>query len=308
MDYIKKVCCHFSNCNLNHGGEDTAAKNFSCIVYNIYFMNCTWTVGKAAPNHVQYYLYSQNAKKKQESECTNYIKDSQKRHVGCHFDELDRFGGKAYFLVTGSSKRIKIKNFCSEKISLFSIEKYNAPSNITVNCSKSNCLIQWQKPKTRIEIGDTEFRYMLCIQKLGSQYTNDTEIELPGSTKNEYVFTNFDMEKNYILKIRARHRRASWGYWSKPIEFGWTKYISVATGNMVEPRVQQEDSKRVCLKLYMRTKREPRPRESSLILCKKQEKVLTECFVPYNSLLGHRFREGLSRGPIFNDDPGQGVV
>ncbi|XP_051840567.1 granulocyte-macrophage colony-stimulating factor receptor subunit alpha-like [Antechinus flavipes] len=220
MDYIKKVCCHFSNCNLNHGGEDTAAKNFSCIVYNIYFMNCTWTVGKAAPNDVQYYLYSQNAEKKQERECTNYIKDSHKRHVGCHFDELDGFRGKAYFLVTGSSKRIKIKNFCSEKISLFSIEKYNAPSNITVNCSKSNCLIQWQKPKTRIDIGDSEFKYMLCIQKLGSQYTNDTEIKLPGSTKNEYVFTNFDTEKRYILKIRARHRRASWGYWSKPIEFG----------------------------------------------------------------------------------------
>ncbi|XP_074156358.1 granulocyte-macrophage colony-stimulating factor receptor subunit alpha-like [Sminthopsis crassicaudata] len=240
-DYIKKVCCHFLNCNLNHGiklidnltiyqntskeelifnttGEDTAAKNFSCVIYNIYFMNCTWAVGKAAPDDVQYYLYSQNAEKNQERECTNYIKDSQKRHVGCHFDELNRFRGKAYFLVTGSSKRIKIKNFCSEKISLFSIEKYNAPFNITVNCSKSDCLIQWQKPRTRIEIGDSEFRYMLCIQKLGSDI--DIQIETPGSTKNEYVYTNFDMEEKYILKIRARHRRASWGYWSKPIEFG----------------------------------------------------------------------------------------
>ncbi|XP_027715271.1 granulocyte-macrophage colony-stimulating factor receptor subunit alpha isoform X2 [Vombatus ursinus] len=240
-NYIKKFCCGFSNCNLSHEdmyidsltiyqntskkelifndtGEDTAAKNFSCCVYKVYFMNCTWTVGKAAPNDVQYYLYSQNAKKKQERECTSYIKDSQKRHVGCHFDKLDGFIGKGYFLVTGTSKRRKIKNICP-KTSLLSIEIWVAPSNITVNCSKSNCLIQWQKPETRDHIGDSEFKYQLYIQKQGLQYTHKNLFEVQGSEKNEYDFPNYDMGTKYILKIRASRRDGKWGEWSEPIEF-----------------------------------------------------------------------------------------
>ncbi|XP_068929000.1 granulocyte-macrophage colony-stimulating factor receptor subunit alpha isoform X2 [Petaurus breviceps papuanus] len=237
----KKLCCGFSNCNLNREamfldsltiyqntskkglifndtGEDTAAKNFSCYVYKVYFMNCTWTVGRAAPNDVQYYLYSQNVKREQERECTSYIKDSQKRHVGCHFDKLDGFIGKGYFLVTGSSKRVKIKNYCSKKISLLSIEIWVAPTNITVNCSKSNCLIRWQKPKTTHTIGDTEFKYQLHIQ--GSQYTHKNRLEVQGSAKNEYDFPNYHMETEYILKIRASRRDGNWGEWSEPVNFG----------------------------------------------------------------------------------------
>ncbi|XP_020848427.1 granulocyte-macrophage colony-stimulating factor receptor subunit alpha isoform X2 [Phascolarctos cinereus] len=242
-NYIKKFCCGFSNCNLSHEdmfiysqtihqntskkefifndtGEDTAAKNFSCYIYKVYFMNCTWTVGRAAPNDVQYYLYSQNAKKVKEKECTSYIKDSQKRHVGCHFDKLDGFVGKGYFLVTGTSKRRKIKNFCSKTISLLSIEIWVAPSNITVNCSKSNCLIQWQKPETRDHIGHSEFKYQLYIQKQDSQYTHKNLFEVQGSAKNEYDFRNYDMGTKYILKIRASRRDGKWGEWSKPVEFG----------------------------------------------------------------------------------------
>ncbi|XP_036600058.1 granulocyte-macrophage colony-stimulating factor receptor subunit alpha-like [Trichosurus vulpecula] len=242
-NYIRKICCGFSNCNLryeamfldsltmyqntskkelifNDTGDDTAAKNFSCHVYNVEFMNCTWTVGRAAPNDVQYYLYSQNAKRQQERECPSYIKDSQKRHVGCHFDKVDGFRGKGYFLVTGTSKRREISNLCSGTISLLSIEIWVAPSNITVNCSKSNCLIRWLKPKTKLRIGDAEFKYQLFIQKQDLQYTHNDEVNIPGSPKNEYDFQNYDMEIKHILKIRASRRDGNWGEWSEPIEFG----------------------------------------------------------------------------------------
>ncbi|XP_043847370.1 granulocyte-macrophage colony-stimulating factor receptor subunit alpha [Dromiciops gliroides] len=208
-------------------GEDTAAENFSCIVYNVNFMNCTWTVGKAAPDDVQYYLYSENATYPGQicpiedtcKECSNYIKDSQKRHVGCHFDKV-QFNGKAVFIVNGTSKRIKIKQFCSKKISLILIERFTPPSNITVNCSKSNCLIQWQKPKTRIHVDDSEFQYQLDIQKQGSEYTNDKPFKIQGSANNEYNYSNYDKDIKHILKIRASRRNEKWGEWSEPIEFG----------------------------------------------------------------------------------------
>ncbi|GAB5584371.1 granulocyte-macrophage colony-stimulating factor receptor subunit alpha isoform X2 [Prionailurus iriomotensis] len=44
----------------NPGGEGTAAQNFSCFIYNVNFMNCTWAKGRAAPDDVQYFLYIQD--------------------------------------------------------------------------------------------------------------------------------------------------------------------------------------------------------------------------------------------------------
>ncbi|XP_007501082.2 granulocyte-macrophage colony-stimulating factor receptor subunit alpha isoform X1 [Monodelphis domestica] len=258
-NYIKKVCCHFSTCRAtfmhylaiyqntskrevifnNIGEEDTAATNFSCLVYNAEFMNCTWTIGRAAPSDVQYHLYSQTAKGKQETECTSYIRNSQARHIGCHFDKLKEFKGQAYFLINGTSKNVKIKNFCSEKIFLLHIEKYNPPSNITVNCSKSNCLIQWQKPKTRIKFGDSEWDYQLDIQKEGSLDTYEL-LKIRGTEKNEYEYPLYDTEAKYILKMRTNHRNENWSDWSKPIVFGGFKeekinliYIYVLVGTAI---------------------------------------------------------------------------
>lgn len=44
------------------GGEGTAAQNFSCFIYNVHFMNCTWAPGRAAPDDVQYFLYIRDSK------------------------------------------------------------------------------------------------------------------------------------------------------------------------------------------------------------------------------------------------------
>ncbi|XP_032004303.2 granulocyte-macrophage colony-stimulating factor receptor subunit alpha-like, partial [Hylobates moloch] len=38
----------------NSGREGTAAQNFSCFIYNVDFMNCTWARGPTAPRDVQY--------------------------------------------------------------------------------------------------------------------------------------------------------------------------------------------------------------------------------------------------------------
>ena len=44
------------------GQEGSAARNFSCFIYNVNFMNCSWTKGPAAPEDVQYFLYVQDSK------------------------------------------------------------------------------------------------------------------------------------------------------------------------------------------------------------------------------------------------------
>lgn len=41
----------------NPGREGTAAQNFSCVIYDADFMNCSWAKGRAAPDDVQYFLY-----------------------------------------------------------------------------------------------------------------------------------------------------------------------------------------------------------------------------------------------------------
>uniref|UniRef100_A0A673VSM2 Fibronectin type-III domain-containing protein n=1 Tax=Suricata suricatta TaxID=37032 RepID=A0A673VSM2_SURSU len=42
----------------NPGREGSGAANFSCLVYNVRFMNCSWAPGPAAPADVQYRLFS----------------------------------------------------------------------------------------------------------------------------------------------------------------------------------------------------------------------------------------------------------
>ncbi|NXK89076.1 CSF2R factor, partial [Formicarius rufipectus] len=50
-------------CTFLHGGMNgSAIENFSCVVYNIFLMNCTWQAGKDAPADTQYFLYWQNSR------------------------------------------------------------------------------------------------------------------------------------------------------------------------------------------------------------------------------------------------------
>ena len=44
-------------------------------------------------------------------------------------------------------------------------EIFSPPNNISVHCTRSHCLIQWEKPKTRHNLPNWEFKYQLDIQK-----------------------------------------------------------------------------------------------------------------------------------------------
>ncbi|NXO36873.1 CSF2R factor, partial [Locustella ochotensis] len=50
-------------CTFLPGGMNgSAIENFSCVIYNIFLMNCTWQAGRGAPADTQYFLYWQNSR------------------------------------------------------------------------------------------------------------------------------------------------------------------------------------------------------------------------------------------------------
>ncbi|OWK60804.1 Granulocyte-macrophage colony-stimulating factor receptor subunit alpha, partial [Lonchura striata] len=98
----------------------SAIENFSCVIYNICFMNCTWQAGRDAPADTQYFLYWQKSRDEEERECELYIKDENCRNMGCIFQNVSIGIEKAYFLVNGSSKDSLIQ-FYDEYIDLYEI-------------------------------------------------------------------------------------------------------------------------------------------------------------------------------------------
>ncbi|KFO04711.1 Granulocyte-macrophage colony-stimulating factor receptor subunit alpha, partial [Balearica regulorum gibbericeps] len=147
------------------GMNGSAIENFSCVIYNVSFMNCTWQAGRDAPGDTQYFLYWQNSKYADEMECELYIKDETGRNTGCRFQNVKIETEKAYFLVNGSSKDSLIQ-FYDEYIELYEIEILTPPLNITVNCTRdtTGCIITWQPPRTSHVENAKCFQYEISIQ------------------------------------------------------------------------------------------------------------------------------------------------
>ncbi|XP_007173906.2 granulocyte-macrophage colony-stimulating factor receptor subunit alpha isoform X2 [Balaenoptera acutorostrata] len=225
----------------NPGGEGTAAQNFSCLIYDVDFMNCTWAKGQAAPNDVQYFLYIRDSKKKIERECPRYLKDSG-THVGCHLQDLSGLTSYSYFLVNGTSQETGIQFFDSVLL-LKEIEQYNPPNNITVYCNESHCFIRWEKPRTRKTQSIREFQYQLDIQRQSNTGSSRNQlIVVSGDSGNKYSFPRLGFRAKHTVKIRtADARKARWGAWSQPAEFGSAEpesslvhiYLLVVLGTLV---------------------------------------------------------------------------
>ncbi|XP_050827761.1 granulocyte-macrophage colony-stimulating factor receptor subunit alpha-like [Serinus canaria] len=210
--------------------KGSAIENFSCVIYNIFLMNCTWQAGRDAPADTQYFLYWQNSRDEEEMECQLYIKDENCRNVGCIFQNVSIGMEKAYFLVNGSSKDSLIQ-FYDEYIDLYKIEKLMPPSNITVNCDeiKSDCIIQWQRPQISHSSKDMCFKYEINVKYKDNPkgkpiYTSIQEGE------NSNIFLRSNTRKKYILKMRAAGSACfvnpAWGEWSAPVEFGNEELVS----------------------------------------------------------------------------------
>ncbi|XP_057573679.1 granulocyte-macrophage colony-stimulating factor receptor subunit alpha-like [Hippopotamus amphibius kiboko] len=203
----------------NPGGEGTAAQNFSCLIYDADFMNCTWAKGQAAPEDVQYFLYVRS-RKKIERECPRYLRDAG-THVGCHLQNLSGLASYSYFLVNGTSQETGIQFFDSFLL-LKEIEQYNPPNNISVYCNESYCLIQWEKPRTRRTLSNREFQYQLDIQRQSNTGSDRNQlIVVSGDSGNKYDFPRPGSRAKHTVQMRTSDaRKAHWGTWSQPVVFG----------------------------------------------------------------------------------------
>uniref|UniRef100_A0A8C3R5K9 Fibronectin type-III domain-containing protein n=1 Tax=Cyanoderma ruficeps TaxID=181631 RepID=A0A8C3R5K9_9PASS len=217
---ISKQCTY-----LPGGMNGSAIENFSCVIYNIFLMNCTWQAGRDAPADTQYFLYWQKSIEDNQMECERYIKDENCRNVGCIFQNVSIGIEKAYFLVNGSSKDSLIQ-FYDEYIDLYKTEILTAPLNVTANCTRdsSGCIITWHPPLTSHEKKAKCFQYEISIQNKDEP---KEEKKLPQVWTDTYEFQNYNEKKRYTLKIRARGKNclvsSNWGEWSEPIEFGQGK-------------------------------------------------------------------------------------
>ncbi|XP_074179728.1 granulocyte-macrophage colony-stimulating factor receptor subunit alpha isoform X4 [Rhinolophus sinicus] len=205
----------------DEGGAGTAAQNFSCLIYEADFMNCTWAKGRSAPDDVQYFLYLKESKKNpNERECPRYTEDAG-THVGCHFQNLSELAFNTYFLVNGTSQQTAIQ-FFDTTLSIHKIERYSPPHNITVHCNKSRCLIQWEKPRTRRRTSALDFQFQLDIRTQDNmQPGGNQQVEVSGAVENKYSFLNPQPKARHTVRIRAADARLpQWSEWSQPVAFG----------------------------------------------------------------------------------------
>ncbi|XP_012662615.1 granulocyte-macrophage colony-stimulating factor receptor subunit alpha [Otolemur garnettii] len=225
----------------NPGAKGTAAQNFSCVIYDVDFMNCTWAKGPAAPRDVQYFLYIRDSKREREKECPGYIQDSG-THIGCHLKNLSGLSFYNYFLLNGTSQTAAIQFFDSI-LSTKKIERYNPPANITICCNASHCLVRWEEPRTRQNLSHRDFRYQLDIQRKNiSPGSRNSLIDVSGDLENKYSFPSAEPRAKHIVKVRAANSRdPQWSAWSQPVEFGSEDpedsvlyiYILVVVGTLV---------------------------------------------------------------------------
>ncbi|XP_034613583.1 granulocyte-macrophage colony-stimulating factor receptor subunit alpha-like isoform X2 [Trachemys scripta elegans] len=198
------------------GMNGTSVENFSCVIYNISFMNCTWKAGRNAPEDTQYFLFFQYSKEEDEQECPHYIRDALGRPIACSFQNVTDIKKEVYFLVNGSSNESEIQ-FYDEYITLYEIEILTPPLNITVNCSedRAECIVRWKRPQPSHMKGNVDhcFEYQIDIR-------NKKTIV----TETSCTFQNYNVKKKYTLQIRAKGDiclvSQNWGEWSEPIEFG----------------------------------------------------------------------------------------
>ncbi|KAF0884512.1 CSF2R factor, partial [Crocuta crocuta] len=182
----------------NPGGEGTAAQNFSCFIYNVSFMNCTWARGPAAPEDVQYFLYIRNSKKKVVQECPQYIEASG-THVGCYVKDLSWLSFYNYFLVNGTSRHTGIQFFDS----ILSTKKIGEDNGVALEKDRPGPFFP--------EHGTPRFQSLLFCPK----------IDVSGDLENKYNFPCPEPRAKHTVKIRTSDARAErWGPWSQPLEFG----------------------------------------------------------------------------------------
>ncbi|XP_054441008.1 granulocyte-macrophage colony-stimulating factor receptor subunit alpha-like [Pteronotus mesoamericanus] len=151
----------------NPGREGSGAVNFSCFIYDLRLMNCSWAPGPAAPADVRYHLYSWASRDDDGCECPHYMAGPAGTRVGCHFDELaePHPTDEYFFLVNGTSKETDIQFLDFPPFKAVKMEQLNPPANVTVRDNGSHHVIAWDNPKMRFDVSTATLCYELDIQR-----------------------------------------------------------------------------------------------------------------------------------------------
>ncbi|XP_066454728.1 granulocyte-macrophage colony-stimulating factor receptor subunit alpha-like isoform X2 [Eleutherodactylus coqui] len=212
---LKTVC---SEDKTNEGKNNSAAENFACVIYNVSIMNCSWTVGKEAPEDTQYSLVLRQNLGNIFVECQDYRKDSFGRQVGCVLKRPNiSFNLKVYVAVLGFSNETSIQFFDKVYKAIQDVI-LDPPRNITLTYNSDELEIKWQKPETYDDMPENSFRYNIIIK---DKVTKD----ICGSKENVYKTSEYHPNERVTVAMRAKWDQkyshySEWSAWSKPITGG----------------------------------------------------------------------------------------
>ncbi|XP_032247079.1 granulocyte-macrophage colony-stimulating factor receptor subunit alpha-like [Phoca vitulina] len=206
----------------NRGREGSGAVNFSCFIYNVRLMNCSWAPGPRAPADVRYQLFWWTSLHKDEVECVHYIMDPTGTRVGCHFDQLGepQRTDNYFFLVNGTSNETAIPFLDFVPFEARKMEKYDPPTNITISYNRSHHIIQWENPEIRYELSSHVLYYELDIQRAGSASKTNPVFQR-GQDPNVYVMPRSAVRPDTTFRVRVRSlHNELWSQWSPTLRLG----------------------------------------------------------------------------------------
>ncbi|KAL6088251.1 hypothetical protein STEG23_033371 [Scotinomys teguina] len=204
---------------INRGTAGSAAQNFTCFIHDASVMTCTWGVGPAAPADIQYFLHIRNTTGHMLRACPAYLGGHV--HTGCRLEDLTLLPHHVHMTVTGSSRTCDIM-FYDITLNTKLIERLSPPSNITVACNSSHCVVTWSQPQTWSHMSFSDFRYEVDIQRQNAEPGSATpKVCISSEKENRYEFPCPEPRLGHVIRVRAGDVRSKrWSEWSFPVAFG----------------------------------------------------------------------------------------
>ncbi|XP_063811765.1 interleukin-5 receptor subunit alpha-like isoform X2 [Pseudophryne corroboree] len=193
------------------GGKNTAAENISCVVYNVPIMNCSWSVGKEAPEDTQYSMDIRQTKV--DLKCQNYRKDSIGRQVGCLLkcEGIIDLKHDVYIQVVGSSNQTSVR-FTDKIIKPIDYVILDPPRNIQLSYNSNELEVNWEKPNTYSN--HNCFLYNIYIKEKGGL---DPIIEHGTVYKTSRFYSNEKVTLTMRVKWhKVCSKQTEWSRWSEP--------------------------------------------------------------------------------------------
>lgn len=196
-------------------------QNFSCIIYNVSFFNCTWDIKAEAPEDIQIFFSYRHIRK--DFDCQQYIKNVRKKNIGCHMKEMYFQPSRKINLnitvrdLKNNSRRLSYYKALTPQ----TIEKLNPPINISVSLENRSIQIHWKPPPTIGSAGSKCFLYEVKI--------SDRKIENVTGEKYEYPFHKPARKCAAQVRVKKEKclRNKIWSEWSEPVFIDDEKTVDV---------------------------------------------------------------------------------